>query len=143
MLFGLCFFHAFIQERRQFGPLGWCIQYQFTEPDLRISAMQLQIFIDEYPDKVPLDALNYLTGECNYGGKVTDARDRRLMANILKIFYCAGIYEDDDYALSPSGIYFAPKHTDYDGYLEYIKSLPTYPEPEVYGFHENAAITKN
>jgi len=143
MLFGLCFFHAFIQERTQYGPLGWCIKYQFTESDLRISAMQLQIFIDEYPDKVPLDALNYLTGECNYGGKVTDARDRVLMATILKYIYCEEAHADDSYAFSPSGLYYAPKHTEYEGYIEYIKQLPSFPEPEAFGFHENAAISKN
>ena len=101
------------------------------------------MFIDEYPESVPLDALNYLTGECNYGGRVTDDKDRRLMAVILKNFYCANIYEDENYKFSPSGIYFAPKFTEYEGYIEYVKSLPQYPDPEVYGFHENAAITKN
>lgn len=143
MLFGLCFFHALIQERVQFGPLGWCIKYQFTESDLRISAMQLQIFIDEYPDKLPLDALRYLTGECNYGGKVTDARDRVLMECTLKYIYCSELCHDDDYRFSPSGLYYAPPHREYDGYVDFIKALPNFPEPEAFGFHENAAITKN
>lgn len=105
--------------------------------------MQLSIFIDEYPDKVPLDALNYLTGECNYGGRVTDTHDRRLMSVILLNFYNESVYADDNYKYSPSGTYYPPKHTDYDGYINYIKALPQFPEPEIYGFHQNAAITKN
>lgn len=143
MLFGLCFFHAYIQERKLFGPLGWNIKYQFNESDLRISALQLQLFIDEYPDAVPLDAINYLTGECNYGGRVTDDKDRRLMEKVLLQFYNPSIYEDDDYKFSPSGLYYSPKHTDYQGYIDYINSLPNFPDPETFGFHENAAITKN
>lgn len=34
------------------------------------------------------EALNYLTGECNYGGRVTEAMDRRLLATLLKSYYC-------------------------------------------------------
>jgi len=138
----LVFFHAVIQERRLYGPLGWNIRYEFNETDLRISVRQLKIFIEQYPEKTPFEALNYLTGQCNYGGRVTDKDDRITIETILLDYFTERIFSDE-YKFSPSGKYFAPKFGDAESYVEYARGLPAFPDPEVFGFHENAAITKN
>lgn len=103
---------------------------------------QLKIYLDQYPDKTPFDALRYLTAECNYGGRVTDANDRILIEILLQDYFTERIFQDE-YRFSPSGLFYAPPHGEAESYIAYAKTLPLYPDPEVFGFHDNAAITKN
>ena len=141
MVFCLCFFHALVQERRQFGPLGWNIAYEFNESDLRISVKQLASFIEEN-EETPFKALCYTVGECNYGGRVTDDKDRRALHCILNICYRATNLKGGT-PFSDSGLYTVPEDTDYDSMLQFCESLPLVSGPEVFGMHENATITKD
>ncbi|CAE7026689.1 Dnah1, partial [Symbiodinium sp. CCMP2456] len=139
MLFGLCFFHALIQERCTYGPLGWNIPYQFSEPDRQICMMQLRMFLEEN-DSVPYAALRYTAAEANYGGRVTDVHDRRCINFLLTDFYCPEILKDD-YKFSPSGVYYAPAYSvSLEPYIEYIRSLPINQMPEAFGLHANANL---
>lgn len=90
---GLCFFHAILMERRKFGPLGFNIRYEFNDSDLETSRTVLKMLINEQ-EVIPWDALNYVTGNINYGGRVTDGKDIRCLTTILKRFYFEGILED-------------------------------------------------
>lgn len=139
LVFGLAFFHAILQERRKFGPLGWNIRYDFNDSDLETSTTMLRIFLDEQED-IPWDAMLYVTGHINYGGRVTDDWDRRCLITLLNKYSCPEVI-NDGYKFSESGLYYAPTNGLLDQYLEYIDQLPLVENPEVFGLHENANIT--
>lgn len=59
--------------------------------------------MDDY-EEIPFEVLNYLGAEVNYGGRVTDDKDIRLIKSILKRFVQPGCLEDG-FAYSDSGLY--------------------------------------
>merc|ERR1719271_1341706 len=105
--FGLKFFHGIVQERRKFGPLGWNIRYEFNDSDLETSTVITKNML-EIDGDVPWDTLAFVIGQINYGGRVTDDWDRRLIMAILDQYVNLKLLEDD-YTFSPSGIYRCPE----------------------------------
>ena len=101
------------------------------------------MFLDLY-EEVPLAALNYLTAECNYGGRVTDDKDRRLLSTQVANIYNEAIL-GDGFALTASGKYAVPTDAldSHEATMDYVKQWPLVPEPEVFGFNDNADITKD
>jgi dynein heavy chain, axonemal len=108
----------------------------------------------EQQDTVPWDALNYVTGHINYGGRVTDDWDRRCLMSVLSIYMIPQILQDG-YKFSASGTYYAPPAvsssassgasggTSLAAVTQYFESLPLTDDPEVFGMHENANVTFN
>ena len=139
ILCGLCFFHANILERRKFGPLGWNIRYAFDESDLETSINIMRRFLNEQ-DVVPWDALRYVTGHINYGGRVTDDWDRRTLMTILGGAMQTAVLTEG-FKFSPSGTYHSPPAGSYDDYKAYFATLPLVDNPEVFGMHDNANTT--
>ena len=70
---------------------------------------QLKMLLDEYVN-VPYKVLNYLGAEINYGGRVTDDKDVRLIKTILQKYITPDIFKSD-YKFSKSGIYYSPNLT--------------------------------
>ncbi|KAL2609519.1 hypothetical protein R1flu_028092 [Riccia fluitans] len=139
LVFGITFFHAVIQERRKFGPLGWNVKYDFNSSDLECALQTLLMFLEEQAE-IPWPALLYVTGEINYGGRVTDDLDRRCLMSTLRNFYSSPALQDT-YAFTSTGLYKSPPEGPHSSYVEYIKSFPTAEGPDLFGMHENANLT--
>jgi len=108
LLFSLIFFHAVVQERRKFGSIGWNIPYSFNQSDLECSMMGLASFLNEAEEQVPWPAMEYVLGQINYGGHVTDDMDRRCLMSTLRRFITPRVM-DKDYCFTPvSGTYYPP-----------------------------------
>ena len=140
LLYGLAIFHAVVQERCKFGPLGWNVKYEFNETDLSTSRTMLKDFLNTQ-EKLSWDALCFITGHINYGGRVTDDWDRKLLVALFHRFLNPRMLAEGNYVFTEAGTYVLPTLDTLKEYQAYAEKLPEHDEPDIFGMHDNADIT--
>jgi len=64
--------------------------------------------------------LKYLTAECNYGGRVTDDKDRRLITCLLDFYYNKDALTDENYKFANDDCYKIPNVEKHEEFIEFI-----------------------
>jgi len=139
LLFGLAFFHAVILERRKFGPIGWNIPYEWMDSDFQVSKEQVRMYLVSQPD-VPWITLRYIIAEVNYGGRVTDDKDVRLISAVLKGYFQEPMLQEG-FKFAGLDAYYLPAEGSLQETRDYLKTLPMDEDPRIFGLHPNALIT--
>ncbi|XP_016518823.1 dynein heavy chain 8, axonemal [Poecilia formosa] len=140
LLYGVAFLHTAVQERRKFGPLGWNIPYEFNSADFSASVEFVERHLDDCGPKQDVSwvTVRYMLAEVQYGGRVTDDYDKRLLKCFARVWFSKKM-------LDPSFVFYTgyriPVCETVEEYMTYIQSLPPLDAPEALGLHSNADIT--
>jgi len=144
ILFGLCYFHAVMLERRKFGAQGANMRYPFAVGDLLNSASVLRNCMENSPAKVPWDDLRYLFGEIMYGGHIVNDSDRLVCGEYLKFFLRDELLDEMDMFPFPdvkSDYFHAPETSlQYDKVMDHLESAGDTDSPLAFGLHPNAQV---
>ncbi|XP_029675665.1 LOW QUALITY PROTEIN: dynein heavy chain 8, axonemal-like [Formica exsecta] len=140
LIYTVSFLHTIVQERRKFGPLGWNIPYEFNLADWLASCMFINNHLNDYDSKrgINWQIVRYMIGEVQYGGRVTDDYDKRLLNTFAKVWFTDALFAEgfDFYKGYPLLIF-----KQVSDYLQAIDPMSTIDPPQVYGLHPNADIT--
>ncbi|KAG4073254.1 hypothetical protein HA402_008600 [Bradysia odoriphaga] len=142
LIYAVSFMHTVVQERRKFGPLGWNIPYEFNSSDWLASCMFMQNHLDEiYPKReICWNTIRYMLGEIQYGGRVTDDYDKRLLNTFAKVWFSSKLFTDDFQFCADVPKYKIHSFKLQEEYLQAFSEMETIDEPQVYGLHPNGDI---
>jgi dynein heavy chain, axonemal len=147
LLFVCCYLHSVVQERRRFGPIGWNIPYEFSAGDLAACVRFLQNHLLETealkrpePDWA---TVRYMIASIQYGGRITDDRDRLLMDTYAESFFHSGALDPGHELFTDPGtraVYKVPEGVELEMYRAAVEALPATEGPELFGLHPNADL---
>lgn len=166
MIFTLCFLHSIVLERRKFGPLGWCVPYEFNYSDLEASLNYIEKYLTNLMSTpllnspnlpIQMDVIKYMVCQVQYGGRITDDMDRLLFQEYGNTYIKDSIFQtNDQYFVEISSDtgqgtkdkfrYKIPQippnqPPELSKYQEYIKTIPPTDLPEVFELHSTADFT--
>jgi len=140
LIYAVAFLHTTVQERRKFGPIGWNIPYEFNSSDQSATMQFIQNHLDDLDPKrgIQWATVRYMIGEVQYGGRVTDDFDKRLLNTYALVWFSAKTFED---SFNFYKGYVIPKYVSHDQVMGAINGMSPIDSPEAFGLHPNADIT--
>ena len=140
LLFSVAFLHSIVQERKNFGAIGWNNQYDFNRADFTSSTQFIMNHLDDLEPKrgICWNTICFMLSEVQYGGKITDDFDRRLLKCFCSIWFSEAI-EQPGFEFYPG--YGLPSCRTSEEYGKFIELMPFQSSPEVFGLHANTNIS--
>ena len=143
MHFLISWFHAIVQERLRFTPIGWSKHYEFNESDQRCALEAFDQWIDKAacnrtnlpPEKIPWDAMRVLLSQSIYGGKVDNEFDTLILSSLVDQFFRKESFnqkfplfqkKESD---SATEMLYVPECRKSKGFQEWINNLPSIESP--------------
>ncbi|KAI6134168.1 dynein heavy chain protein 1, partial [Pisolithus croceorrhizus] len=135
LYFLLAWFHAVVQERLRYVPLGWSKIYDFNDSDMSSAFATIDTWLNRVaksrtnvdPATIPWDALRTLIKQSVYGGRVDSDFDQRILdAFVDKLFTPAAYNVDFNLVPSVNGgqVLEAPEGTKLEHFLSWVHGLP-------------------
>jgi len=142
VLFIMCFMHNIFLERRKFGPIGFCVPYEFSNFDLDSCLVYLERLSPTGNfEEAKWKMAKFMVCEILYGGKVTDERDRELLLTYGEEFFNSGLLKDGNQTLIDDTKYVVPKLDPIDVNsmkADVMKNWPTKEDPFIFGLNNLA-----
>nr|XP_023648221.1 cytoplasmic dynein 2 heavy chain 1 isoform X1 [Paramormyrops kingsleyae]XP_023648222.1 cytoplasmic dynein 2 heavy chain 1 isoform X1 [Paramormyrops kingsleyae] len=135
-LFGLAWFHAVCQERRNYIPQGWTKFYEFSLSDLRAGFEIIDRLFEGAKD-VQWDFVRGLLESAIYGGRVDNPYDQRVLRSYLDQFFSARLGSKAAAAAAFPAPISLPSTCSVLDYRGAMKSLPEDDRPAFFGLPAN------
>jgi dynein heavy chain 1 len=136
LYFLLAWFHAVVQERLRYAPLGWSKAYDFNDSDLAAAFATIDVWLTSVakgraninPATIPWDAVRTLIKQSVYGGRIDSDFDQRVLDSFVDGLFTPLAY-NVDFDLVPRAsdgvsVLTVPEGTKMDHFMSWVNKLP-------------------
>lgn len=136
LYFLLAWFHAVVQERLRYVPLGWSKTYDFNDSDMASAFTTIDTWLNLAargktnldPATIPWDALRNLIKQSVYGGRVDSDFDQKILDAFVDNLFSPMAY-NVDFDLVPTltgqqQLVAVPDGTKMEHFLSWVQALP-------------------
>ena len=132
LFFLLAWFHAVVQERLRYLPLGWSKGYEFNDSDFEAALQTIDFRLSALakgkanvdPARIPWSALRTLIKQAVYGGRVDSEYDQRVVDAFVDRIFTPKAYDGDFKLVDHDEGLMAPEGTQMSQYLQWAHDLP-------------------